>query len=313
MARAAYGFGGSNVAGQYLGASETQLRDPYELQINRFGTEMALNKAQKDMAKVGTQRGKWELQRDKELWDIQKKQALGQKNLAGDFLNKWSSEVADFKKLFTGGIKAGQGGILGELKDVSDKIGQEYESFKTTYGDTIREFIGAGREEARARREIVGSLKGSAIPDYESVEGRARADVAGQSAIARREQQREMMGMGVSPNAGKFGALTRKSFLDEAKNTAINMNMARRGEKERATGTGLALMGQLDPSKTANVGLNLQAMGQGMLKQKADIAGQFANVADIYGKNVINPMGTLAGYQLAQQNQAIPLPQYTQG
>lgn len=305
------GYGQTNVAGQWVMPGEA-LRDPYDLQLQRFSTEKALNQAQMDMAKVGTQRSKWELNRDKELWNLQKQQAMANKNLAGDFLNKWSGEVADFKKMFTGEIKEGQGGILGELKGISDQIGKEYEAFKTDYGDTIKDFIGAGREEAQARRAITGQLKSQAIPDFAGVEGRARADVASQSAIARSEQQRQMMGMGVSPNAGKFGALTRKSFLDEAKNTAINMNLARRGEKERAGEMGLRTMAVLDPSKTASVGLNLQGMGQGMLTQKANVAGQFANVADIYGKNVLSPMGTLAGYQLGQQNSAIPLPQYSQ-
>jgi hypothetical protein len=299
------GYGGQFVGGQYVMPGK-QLREPVALQRQKFDTQAILLGAEQNLARVGAERGNWELQRDKELWQMQKQKAQANKNLAGDFLSAWTSEVADFKKMFTGEMQAGQGGILGELKGISDQIGKEYESFKTTYQPYIEEFIGAGRDEARARREIAGSLKDQAIPDYAGVEGRARADVAGQSAIARREAQREMMGMGINPNAGKFGALTRKSYLDEAKATAISMNLARRGEKERAGDFGLKTMSLLDPAKTASVGMNLQSMGQGMLSQKANVAGQFANVADTYGKNVINPMGTLAGYQLAQNTAGLP-------
>jgi len=45
-----------------------------------------------------------------------------------------------------------------------------------------------------------------------------------------------MMGMGIDPTSGRFGALSRRSALDEARNKAAAMTRARQTETARATG-----------------------------------------------------------------------------
>lgn len=295
---------GGYVYGQYLKPGE-RLRDSYELQNQRQSTEYGLLKSQSNLAKTASTRANWELQRDREAWDMQKSQAAAGSKLAGDFLSAWSSEIKDFKKMFTGGGSAG-GGILGEIKGVSDKIGAAYDSFKTDYGPAGKEMIEGAREEAMARRGMVSQLEDVSKADYEGAEGRAAADVAGQSEQARGEMAREAMSFGIDPSAGQFGALTRKSFLDEARNTAVAMNQARRGEKERVAGTTMGALSVLDPSVSGKMGLDIANTGTRMLEAQAGVQGQYAGVADIYRKGVMEPMGTMAGYQLGKNVSATP-------
>ena len=72
--------------------------------------------------------------------------------------------------------------------------------------------------------------------------GRAAADVTGQSEISRQSEARRMLGMGIDPTSGRFGALSRRSALDEARNKASAMTRARRIETER--GRGLRMRGE---------------------------------------------------------------------
>jgi len=259
-----------------------------------------------------TEAGTWALGREKEAWELQKKSTTATANLTKQFLDQWGVGMADLKgfyeKILSGETGGAAGGVLGDLQS---KIMEEYESFKTEYQPMEREFFGQAREELGVRKELVGQMRELARPDYAGVAGRAAADVTGQSEMARQAEQRKMMSMGIDPTSGRFGALTRRSFLDEARNKAISMNLARRGEKERISGiTGQALE-LTDPSKTAGIGLGLQARRTGMLetaasigKTQADILKTKADIIGGYAENVVRPYGefggTLLGYGIGR-------------
>lgn len=273
-----------------------------------------LSAAQQNLARSADLQARWNLQQQQEAWDLKKKTAEASGKLAGDFLSAWTGAVGQtgaFYNQLISGITSQEGGLLsgamGELNELTDYIGQEYETYKQTFGGTSEEFIGMARDEARMRRELGLELKDLSEADYEGVTGRAAADVGAQSEMARESDAREMMGLGIDPTSGKFGALTRRSYLDEAKNTAIAMNLARRGEKERISELKGMTMGMLDPTKTASVGLNLNAQGQNLLGLQGGLvkAGVDAKTSETkvlgdlasgYAQNVTKPFGEMAGY-----------------
>lgn len=254
--------------------------------------------------------GEWGFQREKEAWEMQKQQAGVTAELTKQFLSQWGVGMENLKDLYSQ-ILGGDGGTAGQVGELSQKVLEEYESFKEEYAPLQREFFQQAGEELGVRREMIGQLRGLATPDYEGEAGRARADVAGQSEMARQAESRRLMSLGLDPTSGKFGALTKKSYLDEARNTAIAMNLARRGEKERVTGiTGQAIQ-LADPRIASSIGLGLQEQGTGMLKTTADLARAQADIeqsragiVSSYAQNVVNPYGqvgfTLLGQQIGQ-------------
>jgi len=268
--------------------------------------------------KVRTQSGEWALQQQKEAWELQKQASAQTANLTQQFLSQWGTGMADLKDLYKSILSGETGGAAGPLSDLQDRIMEEYEEFKTEYQPMEREFFEQAREELGVRRGLVGQMAELAKPDYEGVAGRAGADVTAQSEMARQAEARRTMSLGLDPTSGRFGALTRRSFLDEARNRVIAMNVARRGEKERVAGvTGQALQ-LTDPSLTAGIGLGLQERRTGMLGTAADIgvaqAGIQRSQAEMvggYARDVVRPYGelgfTLLGHQLGQ-GQGVPAP-----
>jgi len=260
--------------------------------------------------KVRTQAGEWAFGAQKEAWELQKKQAGVTAELTKQFLSQWGVGMEGLKDLYSQ-ILGGDGGTAGAVGDLSKKVLEEYESFKTEYAPMQKQFFEQAGEELGVRKEMIGQLRGLAIPDYEGAAGRARGDVAGQSEMARQAESRRLMSLGLDPTSGKFGALTKKSYLDEARNTAIAMNLARRGEKERITGiTGQAIE-LADPRIASSIGLGLQEQQTGMLKTTADLArsqadieASRAGVVSSYARDVVSPYGqvgfTLLGQQIGQ-------------
>lgn len=257
--------------------------------------------------RLRTDVGEWGLEREQEAWELQKKQAGVTADLTKQFLSQWGVGMEGLKDLYSQ-ILGGDGGAAGAVGDLSRKVLEEYESFKTEYAPLQKQFFEQAGEELGFRKEMIGQLKGLAIPDYEGAAGRAKADVAGQSEMARQAESRRLMSLGLDPTSGKFGALTKKGYLDEARNTAIAMNLARRGEKERITGiTGEAIQ-LADPRIASSIGLGLQEQQTGMLKTTADLAKTQADIeksrADVvsgYAQNVVSPYGQVGFTLLGQQ------------
>jgi hypothetical protein len=283
----------------------------YDRMTNTWGTpEQIAEQYALRQEGTRTQAGEWGLQREKEAWELQKKQSGVTADLTKQFLSQWGVGMESLKDLYSQ-ILGGDGGTAGPIGDLSKKVLEEYESFKTEYAPLQKQFFEQAGEELGVRKEMIGQLKGLAIPDYEGAAGRAKADVAGQSEMARQAESRRLMSLGLDPTSGKFGALTKKGYLDEARNTAIAMNLARRGEKERVTGiTGQAIE-LADPRIASSIGLGLQEQQTGMLKTTADLAraqadieGTRAGVVSSYAKDVVSPYGqvgfTLLGQQIGQ-------------
>ena len=275
-------------------------------QVNRLSDVYALRQEG-----IRTGGAEWALQQQKEAWELQKQSAQNTANLTQQFLSQWGVGMEKLGNLYDKILSGETGGAAGPLGELTDKIMQEYEDFKTEYQPMEREFFEAAREELGIRRDLAGQLQRLATPDYEGVAGTAMADVAGQSEMARQAAAREAMGYGIDPTSGKFGALTRKSYLDEARNRAIAANLARRGEKERVSGLTTEALGLIKPSETAGVGLGIQKGRTGLLttagelgKARADIQRSYADIVGNYGEQMVQPYGevgfTLLGHQLGQ-------------
>lgn len=277
--------------------------------------ESSLLKSQTNLADTASSQAKWDLRLSKEQWDWQKKQSEAAGKFAKKFMGEWSGAMKDMGKMYgrafdslSGGGGGGAiGGQVGKLNELGDLMTQEYKDYQERWGATEQEFMGQARAEGQARGEAIGDLQQYAKADYEGVEGRAAADVAGQSEMARQSAAREQMGYGVDPTAGKFGALTRRSYLDEARDTAISMNVARRGEKERAAGVSLDVAKTADPRIAGGLALGISQGGRELAGTAADVYGQGAqaltsqatamtNLAESYGKNVGGQYGEMAGY-----------------
>jgi len=117
-----------------------------------------------------------------------------------------------------------------------------------------------------------------------------------------------MLGMGVDPTSGKFGALTRRSYLDQARDEAIAANLARRGEKERVSGLTAQGIQLADPRIASSIGLGLQQSRTGLLSSASDIAAANARIQEAkagilggFAQNVVNPFGSIGFGLLGQQ------------
>lgn len=280
--------------------------------------ESSLLSSEVNLADTAVEGARWDIQLSKEQWDWQKKQAAGASSFATKFMGEWSSAMKGLKDvygktfdaIFGGGGDGGAiGGQVGKLNELGDLMTQEYKDYRERWGDTEQTFMEQAEFEGKARGEAIGTMQDLARPDYEGATGRAAADVKGQSEVARQNAAREMMGYGVDPSAGKFGALTRKSYLDEARNTAIAMNVARRGEKERTSKAQLDIANVADPRVSGSLALGISEGGRGMARTAADVYGAGAqaltaqtqalsNLTSSYGQNVVSPMGEMAGYAM---------------
>jgi len=277
--------------------------------------ESSLLSSETNLANTASQQASWDLQLSKEQWDFQKKQAEAAGKFATKFMGEWSSAMKGLKDvygktfdaIFGGGDGGAIGGQVGKLNELGDLMTQEYKDYRERWGETEQTFMEQAKVEGQARGEAISQLQQYSRPDYEGVEGRAAADVAGQSEIKRQGAAREMMGYGIDPTAGKFGALTRRSYLDEARDTAINMNVARRGEKERAAGVSLDIARTADPRVSGNLALGISQGGNALARTAADVyqsgaqaissqTNALANLTGSYGSNVVSPYAEMAGY-----------------
>ena len=276
--------------------------------------ESSLLSSQVNLAQTAEGQAAWDLQLSKEQWDFQKKQAAAAGQFATKFMGEWSSAMKGLKDIygktfdaiFGGGEGGAIGGQVGKLNELGDLMTQEYKDYRERWGETEQTFMEQAKAEGQARGQAISELQTHARPDYAGVTGRAAADVKGQSEIARQSEAREMMGYGIDPTAGKFGALTRRSYLDEARDTAISMNVARRGEKERAAGVSLDIARTADPRISGNLALGISQGGGELARTAADVYGAgaqaisaqtsaLANLTSSYGSQVVSPYAEMAG------------------
>ena len=276
--------------------------------------ESSLLSSQVNLGKTAADQAGWDLQLSKEQWSFQKSQAEAAGKFATKFMGEWSSAMKGLKDvygktfdaIFGGGEGGAIGGQVGKLNELGDLMTQEYKDYRERWGETEQTFMEQAKVEGQARGQAIGELQKYSKADYAGVEGRAAADVKGQSEIARQSAAREQMGYGVDPSAGKFGALTRRSYLDEARDTAINMNVARRGEKERAAGVSLDIAKTADPRISGNLALGISQGGNALARTAADVYGAgaqaissqtnaLANLTSSYGSQVVSPYAEMAG------------------
>jgi len=296
--------------------------------------EERMGRAQWAATQTGLQTSRWQLKQQQEAWELKKQGAKQAGELAGKFLSAWSGAMGDVKGMYKASFSAltnlanqiSSGATAGteDLDEISKMIQNEYQTFRADYGEAEKEFIGGAQEEAALRRGMATRLSELGTPDYEGEMGAAVADVRAQSEVARQSEMRRLLGMGIDPSSGRFGALSRKSYLDESRNTAIAMNLARRGEKERVSDLAIKGMGVLDPTKSGTLAMDIRRTGTSMLGQTADIAKARADIvtsrtkalSDIasttgsqaggYASNIMNPLGEMAGYYMGRAGSNLP-------
>ena len=298
------------------------------------------NKAKSDLAETAAAQARFDLEQQREAWELKKQSATAGSELASKFLSEWSTALKDVKGIFgdastfmkdamkslTGG---GTGSSSSGFDQVMSQLKNSYQDYQQNYAPAANQFIQAGLQEQAMRTGAIGRLEQYATPDYAGVRGRAAADVSGQSELERAAMERKLLSMGIDPSSGKFGALTRKSYLDQARNTAIAMNLAARGEKERAAAVTAQEASLLNPAATAGVGLNIANRGSAILGQQAALetakinaetakAGTIGNLATGmgtlatgYAKSVMEPTAEMAGFYAAGGGGAITSPSTT--
>ena len=318
--------------------------DPaYERQLREQREQVSLRDvAQTNLAETAAEQAKYNLQQQKEAWRMKKNQASSGGAVAAQFLSNWSTSINRVGNMFEGAsnlitnlIKGGKGKGKGRgplkssipgFDSVLKQMKDSYSNYKENFAPAAEDFIKRAQEEGKQRGEAISQLQESAKADYEGVRERAAGDVATQGALSREAQARQLQAAGVDPTSGKFGALSRKSFMDQAKSSAIAQTMASRGEKERSAGATAQLASLIDPSRTAATGIGIANLGNQMLGQQgqmvglsqqsenerlrtqASLANTLGGLAQGYSQAVVQPQGEMAGYFLGQGGGALPGP-----
>ena len=239
-------------------------------------------------------------------------------NMTKEFLAQWGDMNTRSLDILSG-ILSGDNSPPSEYMDLMSDIKSQISSFDEQYGGMTQRAFDTSMEDIATQRGLITDLTRMSQPDYAGVSGRAATDVAAQSELARGNMALEAMSYGVDPTSGKFGALTRKSYMREAGDKVKAMNEARRAEKERSTGLKIAALQNIDPSVSANIATNLMnqksnlyGLQTGVLgamtaadKAKSDTAIQVAkSIGDIgsqYGSAGLTMLGIEEG-----RNQSTP-------
>jgi len=210
---------------------------------------------------------------------------------------------------------------LSDLEGHKELVGQEYQSFKEAYAPLEAASIQTSMEALGTQQGLMERIRGLAEADYEGVSGRAKADVGSESERARRAEERRLQGMGISPESGRSRAAMSSSYVDEALSKVLAANRARAIEKERVAGVAMGGLSVIRPEQIAGISSGIRSQGLDYLKEmtnigQAGIAGATGlaqaggglaqtrgNIADIYGSQVVQPMGeagmTFAGTAMA--------------
>ena len=201
----------------------------------------------------------------------------GSSDLVNDFLKKWG-DINDQSLKIYNNLLIGYDDLAADssLKDLIAEVKQQAADYSQMYGGLEQESVASARADLQARGELRGKIMGQTDTQYENVTGRVNADITGAAETARAGQEREMLSYGAMPGSGEFGAMTRKSFMDEARDKTIAMNIARRGEKERAYGATMAAYNAINPNEDA-------ALASGIASQKASFTGMQSDL--VRGEN----------------------------
>jgi hypothetical protein len=310
-----------------------------------------------EMEKTAIEQAKWNLQQQQEEWAMKKAQADASGKLATRFLDMWGGAMQDVKSMFGGATKAlenisgyltgesggaaGPSGVakeqLGRLNEISDLIMGQYKDYTEQYTGLEKEFMESARGESAARGEFLQRLREEAIAKPGQAAARAGADVGVQGELARQAEARRLQSLGVDPTSGAFGALSRRSAIDLAGEKVKQMNLARRGERERAAGIALASAQVADPTKAGSMALGIRKAGTDILGEAAgvgkaaadvaarqsetetarlraigDVAGTMGGLASSYAQNIAKPYGELAGYYMGRSSSPVAIPSNVQ-
>jgi hypothetical protein len=197
-------------------------------------------------------------------------------NMTNEFLSKWGEINQETLSLLTKtleGTFSGESPLTGIYSDLMSNIQNQISSFDEQYGGYTQRALDSTMEDIDTRRGLVKNITNLAQPDYAGVSGRAAADVAAQSELSREEAAINAMSYGVDPTSGKFGALTKKSTLNEARDKVRAMNEARTAEKNRVTGLNLEALHAVDPTITAKIASDLMGQKTNLLGLQTNAAG----------------------------------------
>lgn len=269
----------------------------------------------------------WALKQAQEAWNLQKSQADASGKLAAQFLDAWGGSVNELKGMFgdigkvinslvTGNAMTGGGAYAG-ITDLANQMKAEYDQYKAEYAPIEKEFMSHARDLAQGQKNILAELAEGGPGRFADIEGAASRAGKDVSLIAETQNQakaRELMSMGIDPSSGKFGALTRKSAVDLAGETARAMNIARQTEKSAGIERGLAVASAMDPHGYVKTAMGIREQGSELLKgagalQKAaaearsseissmaNLANTYGNLASNYSSAIVKPYSEMAGY-----------------
>jgi len=247
-----------------------------------------------------------------------KSSSSGSSNMTSEFLKKWGDINNSVLSTLNGAIddmKNGKATFPGseQLNTLMADIGKQSEEYQAKYGGLETAALDQARSDMAARGELQSQYMDLAKADYAGETGRAAADVRASSERAMGAEMRQAMSYGEDPTSGKFGALGRKSYLDQARNEVMAMSDARRNEKERVTNMTAQGMQLIDPSKSYSMAsdiagqkanfthqqanLQLASTNAGMQAKQltADLAGRVADIGSQYGSVGMAMLGTEQG------------------
>jgi len=323
-----YNYGMFDPYGYYK--SPRWYQDVFETQQRNLQSE-----AQTSLAQSAAGMADFQLKRAREEWALRRKQAEQGNKLAAQFLSSWNDSLKGLEGMFgkamdfiagTGTGKGGSGGgaLDNQFGTIINRLQESYEDYRTKYAPTADYILNQAKEQYQTQAGALGQLQALARPDYVGARARAASDVAQQAAGAREAMQKQLLSYGIDPTSGKFGALTRRSYLDQAKTTALAENLAVNAEKERAAKLNAQIASLVNPSQTALAGAQLAGLGTNLLTKQADVlatqadvekaktqaaatlANAMGNLATGYSQAVVQPRATLAGYFLGRSGGALP-------
>lgn len=272
------------------------------------------------------QTAQFQLQQQQQAWEIEKQRASQNTELGSNFLKAWTSSMGDVKNIFNQalGLITQPSTVTPEdsasTKMLTDLLGQiqaQYTDWQKAYGGLDTEIAGALSGTLADRQKMQELIKSLTTPDYEGVAAEAGIQARQEAAKTREDIAREALSYGIDPSSGKFGALTRRTALEESKNVIGAMNQARQLEKQRIQGTALGAVEAFDPTVFANLMKAISDRSSGFLGTQADIAKAISdieisksaaatgraqaigNIAGGYASAILNPLGDFAGYYLA--------------
>jgi hypothetical protein len=276
------------------------------------GLQLELLKAEVANAKASNQ-GDAELSRQAgemskqylDQWNKGLEQAGGMYNSAIGEITKAQGMVSDAYK-----------DISGNLGKMSEDIGKEWETMKTTYGDIKGDLIGATKESLGQRGELRRQFMDLTRADEEGEASRAMTDVAAMSEAGRKAEAMRLQGLGIDPTSGRGRSAMRLSRNDEVRNKVMAANKARGAEKERVAGLTAQGLQLIDPSQDINAATAIQDMQNRLLQSRsnlevnranvqgnlasttANLASQRGNLATGFAQNVVAPKGDMGATQL---------------